>query len=155
MDAQELLLELERKGYEVSARGSDLALRGPRRPPPGLERELVCRRGELLELLGPGGGRPGTDNTEVAEEARRDEGRLRGGAGTGLATGPASFPGSIREALNGLEAHWSPHPGWIVLRDLTSGESAELRARDCPGWAVREADDRRRTRPEVPEGEEG
>jgi len=152
MDAHELLDEIESKGYEVSARGSLLVLRGPHRPPSELERELVRMRGELLELLEPAHLQPGAGHPEVAKEVRWDEKSLRDGASTGLAKALVSFPGTNREAVGGLEAHWSPHPGWIVLRDLASGESAEVRARDCPGWAVREADARRGRGPEGPEG---
>lgn len=41
---------------------------------------------------------------------------------------------------SGLRASWSKPREWIELTDVVTGEQVELRAEDCAGWMVREAD---------------
>jgi len=67
MDATTTLRRVRRGGYTVAVVDGKLKLRGPRKPPEGLEARLLEHRGELVRLVEQG---IIVDEMEVFELAR-------------------------------------------------------------------------------------
>lgn len=57
---------------------------------------------------------------------------------------PEKYRGS-KEMELGLAVQWAEEPGWIALRDPTTGEWHEVRASECLQGIVRDAEAKRKT----------